>query len=97
MPEHGQPERPVVDEVVGERPEPGVAQVADHRDVRDEQQRDDEQPRPAVDAVQGETGDERGDRLEAQPDSGSRAGPRRWMVVAAGSCVAIMVGLLRAA
>ena len=69
-PEHAQAERPVVDEVVGQRPEPGIPEVADHRDVRDEQQRQDEQPRSAVDAVQDQAGDEGGDRLEAQPGSG---------------------------
>ena len=81
-----------MDEVVGERPEPGVAEVADHRDVGDEQQRHDEQPGPALDAVQDEAGDERRDRLRGAASSGSMAPPPRRWSWSAGIALAIMAG-----
>ena len=66
-PEHDQAGRPVVDQVVGQGARLRGVQVADHRDVRHEQQRDEQEPGSPEPEVQGDTGDEGGDRLGAQP------------------------------
>ena len=49
--EQAEPEGPVVDEVVGERPEARITQIADRREIREQQQRDHQQPWPAEPAV----------------------------------------------
>ena len=66
-PEHDQAGRPVVDQVVGQGARLRGVQVPDHRDVRDEQQRDQQEPRRPEPEIQRDTGREGRDRLGAQP------------------------------
>ena len=61
-----------MDEVVGERPEPRATQVADRREVRQQQERQRQQPRPTEPAVQRQAGGERRRALEPEPATDGR-------------------------